>query len=413
MSDTLNAPTAHGAATSSNGQSTALGDRVRSLRLGSTGTGKSGGSPRGGLLPWGLALIFFLAASAFGFLAYTRTPTNDANDSAEQTANNTGERAATAATPTTSTATSGEVLLESKGYVIASHQIQLSPQVGGEIIWLDPDFKEGAIYKKGDPLAIVDPVIYRAQLKSAEAALSEKKVNLQQVESGSTLKEISAVEALLANLDARLRLSMIDERNKRRGGASTTNDDLEKAAVQLQADQAAYENQKQLLAKLKLSLEEQRGVNKAQVQSAQAAVDQATKQLKNCSIVAPVTGSILTKKAELGGYVNPFAFGAAGSLCEMADLADLEVDLDIQERDIARITVGNRCLIMPEAFARDAVFKKKHPDGYEGVYERRLPIANRAKGAITVRVKVRDVPKEEEGVYLMPDMGAIVTFKAK
>ena len=43
--------------------------------------------------------------------------------------------------------------LEAKGYVIAAHQIQISPQVGGEIVWLDPNFKEGAIYKKGDKLA--------------------------------------------------------------------------------------------------------------------------------------------------------------------------------------------------------------------------------------------------------------------
>ena len=38
-----------------------------------------------------------------------------------------------------------------------------------------------------------------------------------------------------------------------------------------------------------------------------------------------------------------------------------------------------------------------------------MPIADRAKGAIPVRVKVR-IPAEEEGVYLKPEMGAIVTF---
>ena len=409
MSDTHTPPTlARASAASPNGQSTALGDRVRSLRLGSASAGHGGGA-RGGLLPWGLALIFFLAATALGFLAYTRSPPGDGTENSEA-ASSDGTAPTTAATTVTGGAASGDVLLESKGYVIAAHQIQLSPQVGGEIIWLDPDFKEGAIYKKDDPLAIVDPVIYKAQLKSAVAALRVAEVNLQQVETGSTLRDIAAAEALLNNLDARLRLSQIDERNKRRGGASTTNDDLEKAVTQVQVDQAAYENQKQIVAKLKTSLEEQRNVNKAQVQSGEAAVEQAQKQLKNCSITAPVTGSVLTKKAELGGYVNPFAFGAAGYLCEMADLADLEVELDIQERDISRITVGNSCFIMPEAYARDERFLKKHPKGYDGIFERRLPIANRAKGAITVRVKVI-MPKNEEGVYLLPDMGAIVTFR--
>jgi hypothetical protein len=38
-----------------------------------------------------------------------------------------------------------------------------------------------------------------------------------------------------------------------------------------------------------------------------------------------------------------------------------------------------------------------------------MPIADRSKGAIPVRVKLT-VPREEEGVYLKPEMGAIVTF---
>ena len=61
---------------------------------------------------------------------------------------------------------------EATGYIIAAHQIQLSPQVGGEIIWLDADFKEGAIYQKGASWPEIDPVIYAAQLKSAQAALA-------------------------------------------------------------------------------------------------------------------------------------------------------------------------------------------------------------------------------------------------
>ena len=73
----------------------------------------------------------------------------------------------------------------------------------------------------------------------------------------------------------------------------------------------------------------------------------------------------------------------------VADLSDLEVELDIQERDIARIAVGNRCYIMPEAFARDERFLKKHPNGYDGVYERRMPIASLRSEVVTVRSFIR------------------------
>ena len=88
------------------------------------------------------------------------------------------------------------------------------------------------------------------------------------------------------------------------------------------------------------------------------------------------------------------------SLCELADLSDLEVDLTIQERDVSRVFKGQRCKVRAEAY----------PDRvYTGVVSRLMPIADRSKGAIPVRVKL-SVPREEEGVYLKPEMGAIVTF---
>ena len=46
---------------------------------------------------------------------------------------------------------------------------------------------------------------------------------------------------------------------------------------------------------------------------------------------------------------------------------------------------------------------------YEGEVSRLMPIADRAKGAVPVRVKIT-VPREEEGVYLKPEMGALVSF---
>jgi len=84
----------------------------------------------------------------------------------------------------------------------------------------------------------------------------------------------------------------------------------------------------------------------------------------------------------------------------MADLSDLEVDLNIQERDISVVKVGQKCRVRAEAYS-DRI--------YEGHVDRLMPIADRAKGAIPVRVKIR-IPPEEEGVYLKPEMGAIVTF---
>ena len=180
--------------------------------------------------------------------------------------------------------------------------------------------------------------------------------------------------------------------------------------MQLVVDQAVLDAQKEAVDKLEVLLEEQRLLSRAQVLKAQADVEEAAKNLKNCTILAPTTGIILSKKAELGGYVNPLAFGAAGYLCEMADLRDLEIELDIQERDISRVRPSQRCRIMPEAGQRDEEFLKTHPQGYVGVVSRRMPVANRSKGAVTVRVKVEIPEREQSGEYLLPDMGVLVSF---
>jgi multidrug resistance efflux pump len=142
---------------------------------------------------------------------------------------------------------------------------------------------------------------------------------------------------------------------------------------------------------------------RAQVRLSAAELAKCEWKLGNCVIRAPISGTILKKNAEEGNIVNPIAFNGSYSLCEMADLSDLEVDLTIQERDISKVFKGQKCKIRAEAYL-DRV--------YEGVVSRLMPIADRAKGAIPVRVKLT-VPAEEEGVYLKPEMGALVTFLKK
>jgi multidrug resistance efflux pump len=387
----------------------ALSDRVRSLRLTEAPGGKRGG--RAGFLPWAGCAVLLLTTLVFGFKSFHAAPAGDADTAGAAAPAKAAESPGTPGP----TAPTGEVLLEARGYVIAAHQIQISPQVGGEIVWLDPNFKEGAIYTKGAKLAEVDPVIYKAQLDSAKAALRLAEVNLQQVQTGSTVRDIAVAEAQLKNMAGKLELARLDERYNQAAGIAASVSEREKSVVQVKVDQAAYEMQKETLAKLKLLLEEQRQLCQAQVNKSQADVDQAAKNLKNCTIVAPTTGIVLSKKAELGGYVNPFAFGAAGYLCEMADLRDLEVDLSIQERDIDKVLDSHDCVIRPEAFTDSKSFKAKHPDGYAGWVTRVMPIADRSKGAIAVRVAIEreQIPPDEAGVYLKPDMSVLVSFKKK
>ena len=148
--------------------------------------------------------------------------------------------------------------------------------------------------------------------------------------------------------------------------------------------------------------DERKRAAEAEVREAEADLAKAKWKLDNCTIRAPISGTILRKNAEEGNIVNTIAFNGSYSLCEMADLSDLEVELFIQERDVSKVRPGQKCKIRAEAF----------PDRvYDGVVARLMPIADRAKGAVPVRVKI-DIPREEEGVYLKPEMGAVVAFLA-
>ena len=85
----------------------------------------------------------------------------------------------------------------------------------------------------------------------------------------------------------------------------------------------------------------------------------------------------------------------------MADVRDLEVDVDVSERDLDRVSGGQHCEVRTEAF----------PDKvYPGHVSRIMPEANRSKASVSVRVHI-DVPEGDE--LVRPEMRARVAFLAK
>lgn len=300
-----------------------------------------------------------------------------------------------------STASSGEVVLESKGYVVPAHQILVSPKVTGMVRELN--IEEGVRVREGDVLAILESDEFQADYDRAKANLELAKQRLRELENGFRPEEISQAEAELAESKAQL-LDL--EPNYRRVV------DLQKKGVmtdrELQQAESQYLGMMRRVDRLTLALKlmrdgpriERIDASRAEVRQAEADLAKAAWRLGNCTIRAPISGTILKKNAERGNIVNALAFNGSFSLCELADLSDLEIDLAIQERDVSRVFKGQRCKVRADAW----------PDRiYEGYVSRLMPIADRAKGAVPVRVKVL-VPSQEQGQYLKPEMAAIVSF---
>jgi HlyD family secretion protein len=140
---------------------------------------------------------------------------------------------------------------------------------------------------------------------------------------------------------------------------------------------------------------------RGQVDQAKGAVAYAETNLSNTVIRAPVTGTILERAVEKGEFVTTSFVGergAKGYVVSLADLNDLEVELDISQNDFARLHSRQRGIVTTDAF----------PDRkYDGFLKEISPEANRQKATVQVKVKI-----SRPDSYLRPEMNASVAFLA-
>jgi multidrug resistance efflux pump len=365
----------------------ALSERVQSLRL----QDRNGGSTT--RLPWVLCVILLGTTLAFGVQSFRKSL---APESAE---NRTGSPDPQAGET--------DIVLRQKGYIIPAHPILVTPLVGGKVEALY--IEEGMRVQEGQILAQIEVIEYESKYKHALAKYESARLTWE-LSRKSYPEELARARHDLDEAKADLsRARDVLDRAERLDLTTQSREELIRMRKEAEMADARVKRKTKDVELADLG-QWRVSANKAEMEAAQAEMIEARWRLDNCTIIAPVSGTILSKDAEENNLLNPVAFKVAAQLCGMADLSDLEVDLTIQERDIDRIVIGQECLVMPEAFQKNKKFLKKHPDGYIGKVSRLMPTADRAKGAIPVRVKV-SVPRDEEGVYLKPDMGVIVSFK--
>jgi HlyD family secretion protein len=140
---------------------------------------------------------------------------------------------------------------------------------------------------------------------------------------------------------------------------------------------------------------------RGEIDQAKGAMALAETQLSNTIIRAPIRGTILERIVERGEFVTTGFVGdrgAKGYVVSMADLDDLQVELDINQNDFAKLSPRQRSTIRTDAY-RDR--------SYQGFIEEIAPEANRQKATVQVKVKVTNPDGD-----LRPDMNASVDFLA-
>ena len=238
-------------------------------------------------------------------------------------------------------------VLAANGYVVAQRKAAVASKGTGRLVYLGVE--EGDKVRKGEIIARLDDQDMVAALAKARADLG-----IARADSFGTRNTLERTRKLFAS------------------------------NLASQADLDAAESQY-----LKV---------RANIVSARAAVEQADVAMEYTRIRAPFDGTVLTKDADVGEIVAPFASSAnsRGAVVSMADMGSLQVEADVSESNITRVSVGQPCEITLDAY----------PDvRYRGTVHKIVPTADRAKA--TVMTKVAFTRLDER---VLPDMSAKVAF---
>jgi HlyD family secretion protein len=295
-----------------------------------------------------------------------------------------------------------DVILQSTGYIIAAHKIQVASKVLGRVAWIGVDKADKV--KEGQVIVRLEDDEYRAQLQQARGQLANLQARLEELVNGSRPEEIARAKADLEQGKAELTNARIQlERVQKLVSEGV----LSKQA--LDDAQARYDSMAARVNALDKSYElvrigprrEQVDAVRGQLEQAKGAVAFYTTQLENTVIKAPVTGTILERAVEKGEFVTTSFVGdrgAKGYVVSLADLNDLEVELDIPQNDFRKLGPRQHGMVTTDAY----------PDRkYDGMINEISPEANRQKA--TVQVKVKILRPDD---YLRPEMNATVSFIA-
>ncbi|MFT3831607.1 MAG: efflux RND transporter periplasmic adaptor subunit [Opitutaceae bacterium] len=254
--------------------------------------------------------------------------------------------------PKPETMRSESALLTVSGYIINRERIEISPRFQGVVAWIG--------VKKGDPVEKDQIVVHledaeqRANVATAEGRLATAQVAVERAElSYRRIHDLFVGKVVSDNAEDEARLAV---------------------------------------AAAKAALREAEG----QLALARTYLDWTT-------IRSPISGVVLEKLAEPGELVTPQSFGGtrgpSTAVLAVADPRDLQVELDINETDLAKIALGDRCRVLPEAY----------PDkSYDGVVAEISPEANRQKGTLQIKVGIQNPDK-----HLTPELTAKVEFLRK
>jgi HlyD family secretion protein len=203
--------------------------------------------------------------------------------------------------------------ITANGKIQPRTEVKISPDVSGEII--DLFVEEGDQVKAGDPLVVIKPDMYKSSLNRAEAALNSSHARLAQSQAQLIERELAYKRADQLYKSQTIPLSEYE----------TAQAGFKVAEAEVKAAEYA-------------------------VKSAEASVSEATEQLTKTRIFAPIPGTVSRLNVEKGERVVGTNMYAGTEMMVVADLDKMEVQVDVNENDIVKVSLGDTALIEVDAY---------------------------------------------------------------
>ncbi len=308
--------------------------------------------------------------------------------------------------------------VSASGKVYPEIEVKISSDVPGEIVELSVE--EGDSVVVGQLLAKIDPDAFQSQVERGAASVNNAKANLANARSGierskAQLTQSTAqkeqIEAQLVNTKA------IHDRNIGLHKDGVISDaDFDASLSNLESLKANLRSAIASVKTAEANLESARQSEKAaqfNVKSAEASLKELNTSLRRTTIFAPTAGVVSLLNVEKGERVVGTSMMTGTEMMRIADLSSIEVQVDVSENDVLRVSVGD-----PVDIEVDAYLDRK----FKGVVTQ---VANSASNTATASlttdqvtnfvVKVRIDPssyieliKEKKGFPFRPGMSASV-----
>ena len=224
-------------------------------------------------------------------------------------------------------------IVNASGKIFPEIEVKVSPDISGEITELT--VQEGDSVKKGQVVARIYADIYSIQANQAASGVTQSQAQVANSQ--------AALDALKAQLDQaqktfEMQKQLFDDK-------VISRNEFNLAEANYRSAQANYNAARQGI----------RG-GQAAVQSAQASLAKANKDLSRTAVLAPMDGVVSLLNVKKGERVVGSNMMAGTEMLRIADMAKIEIRVDVSESDIPKVQLGDSAIITVDAY-NDRKFK--------------------------------------------------------